>query len=708
MASFERFWGFSAVVASMPHHACLAAVGDMLYDMGFIAFDNTHIESSPLLSTLRVGFEPCCIPLSVERARRLVQWTMDEDDGLINVQAHAQNFHSSTTPAREYMRRMQEVVELVLHLRRTYPRMVFVTVSELMQLKAQGWSREVWPDRLVYRNHNSDPIFVPIDVASRWIRKPAWPHTGRPAARHVHKEGSGQEGVTSRGRQEEAQGGATAAEPEADAHAVWAVYVHQVLYGTQERDVASDYRGRPCLGEPAACERHARAQDPPPPDFECRVFAEGEALELLPARYYAVLRASRLAAGAETPDVRDCAAWRERVLRSDREGAWGVERRGEESAGGELGSSKAGGRSGATAAAAGEVRKRLLRSWAQEQGSTDDGPSPAAAAPAPATEECFPNSVTAFPDILVAGRPASQKIVVREAKSGGGGGCARLSDSGGVGGAAAAREEAAHGGDGRLWCQFWREIDGLDLGATALRPVQEGVGSSGVPWEGECEVPWMADPVLVKVQVVREQVAGRAGEERRGALSVVWGGRSLLYSLANMAQRQPQTLQPPRLATDAETVSWLTYKDTETALKRGLRVCIMCGSERIPGWIHLEQPQALGEPHTPASISTFRTQPSSSPRAANASLPPAGRKDGVGRGGGAAEGIGVAWRLEMGLGFVADEAVSFISVGPELLVDWSDGAQVCARESARTRARAHVRTTGLARAVGRWARYRPC
>ena len=150
-----------------------------------------------------------------------------------------------------------------------------------------------------------------------------------------------------------------------------------------------------------------------------------------------------------------------------------------------------------------------------------------------------------------------------------------------------------------------------------------------------------------------------------------------MYSLANMAQRQPQTLEPPRLATDAETVAWLTYKDTETALKRGLRVCIMCGSERIPGWIHLDQPQTPpGEPHTPASISTSGTQTRSSTRAANASLPSAGREGGVGRGGGAADGIGVAWRLEMGLGFVADEAVSFISVGPELLVDWSDGVQV--------------------------------
>ena len=44
----------------------ICLTGEMLYDMDFIAFDNTHLEQSPLLSTLRVGFEPCCIPLSVQ------------------------------------------------------------------------------------------------------------------------------------------------------------------------------------------------------------------------------------------------------------------------------------------------------------------------------------------------------------------------------------------------------------------------------------------------------------------------------------------------------------------------------------------------------------------------------------------------------------------------------------------------------------------
>jgi hypothetical protein len=45
-----------------------------------------------------------------------------------------------------------QVVELVLWIRRTHPSVVFVTVSELLQLKAQGWSREVWSDCLHYRS----------------------------------------------------------------------------------------------------------------------------------------------------------------------------------------------------------------------------------------------------------------------------------------------------------------------------------------------------------------------------------------------------------------------------------------------------------------------------------------------------------------------------------------------------------------------------
>jgi hypothetical protein len=75
--SFVNFWGYRPLVASMPHHACLAAVGDALFDLDFLAFDNTHIDS-PLLNTLRVGFEPCCIPLSVDKARHLIASTIEQ------------------------------------------------------------------------------------------------------------------------------------------------------------------------------------------------------------------------------------------------------------------------------------------------------------------------------------------------------------------------------------------------------------------------------------------------------------------------------------------------------------------------------------------------------------------------------------------------------------------------------------------------------
>ena len=73
-----------------------------------------------MLSTLRVGFEPCCLPLSVERARDLVAWTMRDADALVNVQTHAQNLHSATSSAWAYMRRLQEWVELVRALPRGY------------------------------------------------------------------------------------------------------------------------------------------------------------------------------------------------------------------------------------------------------------------------------------------------------------------------------------------------------------------------------------------------------------------------------------------------------------------------------------------------------------------------------------------------------------------------------------------------------------
>ncbi|EKX41787.1 hypothetical protein GUITHDRAFT_112206 [Guillardia theta CCMP2712] len=224
LSSFLRFWGFPPLVAAMPHHACLSSSGDFLFERGFLGLDNSHL-GPPLLSSLRVGFEPCCLPLSVSRARELVRWTVEEQDGLVNVQVHAQNFHSSSSNGTEVMRRIREVVELVLWMRRRYPRMVFVTESELMQLRAGGFSREVWGDRVVYRNHNEEEeVKLRIDLHSELYTPPRV--LAREEARRKMEGGAGQEGAEEGEEKEE----------EARRKKPWLVFVRRIQYGTGRRE----------------------------------------------------------------------------------------------------------------------------------------------------------------------------------------------------------------------------------------------------------------------------------------------------------------------------------------------------------------------------------------------------------------------------------------------------------------------------------------
>lgn len=160
VSAFRSFWGYSPVVGSMPHHASMQSLGETLFDLGFMALDNNDL-GPPLATTNRVGFEPCCLAQTLADARPLIDAALGpRGDGHVNIQSHAQNLHRSATNATDHMGRAREIVELVLWIRRRHPSAVFVSVSELMQLKTQGWSREVWHDCLRYRNHLSAPVTV--------------------------------------------------------------------------------------------------------------------------------------------------------------------------------------------------------------------------------------------------------------------------------------------------------------------------------------------------------------------------------------------------------------------------------------------------------------------------------------------------------------------------------------------------------------------
>ena len=126
-------------------------------------------------------------------------------------------------------------------------------------------------------------MFVSIDPIDRWVTRPAWlvEEGGAGEDRGARPEGGrggifegGEGGVKKGARVSErgagGEGDARRSPKPEDNGDVWAVYVHQVLYGAADRDVAAAYDdGRGDGGDEAV-------------DFGCRVMAEGEELELLP------------------------------------------------------------------------------------------------------------------------------------------------------------------------------------------------------------------------------------------------------------------------------------------------------------------------------------------------------------------------------------------------------------------------------------------
>ena len=110
------------------------------------------------------------------------------------------------------------------------------------------------------------------------------------------------------------------------------------------------------------------------------------------------------------------------------------------------------------------------------------------------------------------------------------------------------------------------------------------------------------------------------------------------------------------MATDEETAEWLAPQDFALELRRGLRLCLFCGDRhRIPGWLHFDPDAGPREPGAVTGAADEQRQRGAA-------------DDGLGLAGGVAI---AGWRMEMRLAFVPDASVSFITLGPALVLDWS-------------------------------------
>ncbi|GJD06005.1 hypothetical protein Gasu2_04460 [Galdieria sulphuraria] len=176
--AFMEFWGYKPTVISSPHNTWSSSLLQSVFQLGFIGAElgddqtallesfNTYSHLS-LINRFRYdAFYP-----EFQFSSRLEQLISHMNETrFTSLLWHAQNSLSSCFDS-EYLDYLSSCfVKTIEKLRQQDWHVVFLTSSELHQVRRRGWSREVWMDRLVYRNFLTKPMAINVDDLSLFIR----------------------------------------------------------------------------------------------------------------------------------------------------------------------------------------------------------------------------------------------------------------------------------------------------------------------------------------------------------------------------------------------------------------------------------------------------------------------------------------------------------------------------------------------------------
>jgi len=158
--TFENIWGYRPAVHSSPHNVTGKYLANIVKQLGFIGVDNP-IPGAPedAVSTIdRARFDPFNINFDYEKTWKLLLEEL-QNKPYLSLAYHAQNsFTSMYTP--EQHRELMEIFRKTVRKLREYPGVVFVTSSELHQIRTKGYSMEVWYDGFILRNYSPQPVVL--------------------------------------------------------------------------------------------------------------------------------------------------------------------------------------------------------------------------------------------------------------------------------------------------------------------------------------------------------------------------------------------------------------------------------------------------------------------------------------------------------------------------------------------------------------------
>jgi len=189
VAAFEAFWGYRPAVMSSPHNvwtgamaAAVAAEGmigaEMGVDQAWALDAEEGVRSLSLHDRFRfdVFFPGFDCDAAIEGVLAALAPAVDagwpaaaptgpprhvvggDNARFLSLMWHAQNAMRSPYPRGEYEKHMRCLSTAVRAVRVARPRAVFLTASELHQVRARGWSVETWSSSLVVRNYGVTPL----------------------------------------------------------------------------------------------------------------------------------------------------------------------------------------------------------------------------------------------------------------------------------------------------------------------------------------------------------------------------------------------------------------------------------------------------------------------------------------------------------------------------------------------------------------------
>lgn len=196
--AFASFWGYRPALISSPHNTWSTWLADVVGDLSFIGAElaedqATYVQHANSLSlhdryrfdVFFPGFdcdtaiaevvELLRMPVKASLADRWYQFlslidlfrthrrplhhgVAGDHRRFLSLMWHAQNAMGSTYNSKEHNEHLQCLRRVIDTVRRDSPRSVFVTGSELHQIRRQGWSREFWSDSIVLRNYGTHRV----------------------------------------------------------------------------------------------------------------------------------------------------------------------------------------------------------------------------------------------------------------------------------------------------------------------------------------------------------------------------------------------------------------------------------------------------------------------------------------------------------------------------------------------------------------------